>query len=258
MSVDAMLLSAGFGKRLRPLTENIPKPLVEVAGKTLIERNLELLQKAQINRVFINLHYRGQQIREFVGDGSRWGLEAIYSEEEEILDTGGGIRKIAEFVQTPHLLTINSDVLIDPDAPIAELVRTHTQCPKLPWATMMLREDASAKEYGSLVVNQDAEVLRILNTVRPDSLTAVGGEQNGFEELMFAGIEVLSAKIFERMPPPGSKFSITQDTLCSLLSEGGLIKAFKYSGFWSDIGTPDRLQAASKDFTACMQDASEV
>ncbi len=244
MCVDAMLLSAGYGKRLRPITETIPKPLVKVGGKTLIERNLELLQRAGIKRVFINLHYRGQQIREFVADGSRWGMTTVYSEEPELLDTGGGIRKIAELVATPHLLTINSDVLIDPEAPLADLLRAHIDAEDEPLATMLLREDPQAKAFGSLLMNQSGEVVRMLDTEKPERK-----EGERVEELMFAGIEVLSAKIFDKMPAVGTKFSITRDTLCGLLAEGGLIRGFKYQGFWSDIGTPDRLEEASKLFT---------
>jgi len=241
MPVDAMLLSAGFGTRLRPLTNDIPKPLVMLEGKTLIERNLEVLRSIGVRRVFINLHYLGDQIRDYVGDGKPWDLAVEYSEEPELLDTGGGIAKIAALVKTPHLLTINSDVFIAERHPVKELVETHISDESKPLSTMMLREDAQSEAFGEIVINESREVIRFLDVESPSH-----GPASKSETLMFAGIQVLSADLLAKMPKDNSKFSITRDTLRNEVANGGLIRGIKYQGFWSDIGTPDRLEIASK------------
>ena len=89
-----MILAAGFGSRLRPLTDRAPKPLLLVGGHPLIAYPLALLREAGIREVLINLHHLGGQVREALGDGSAWGVSITYSEEDPILDTGGAIKKI--------------------------------------------------------------------------------------------------------------------------------------------------------------------
>jgi len=92
--MQGIILSAGFGTRLRPLTDKIPKPLLHVGGRPLIHYSLLLLRKYGITEVVINVHYHAEKIIETIGDGSRLGMNITYSQEEEILGTGGGIRKI--------------------------------------------------------------------------------------------------------------------------------------------------------------------
>ena len=92
-----MILAAGFGSRLRPLTDRMPKPLIDVAGKPLIAYSLALLRAAGIREVIINLHHRGEDIRAALGDGAAYGMAITYSVEEPILDTGGAIRRAQRF-----------------------------------------------------------------------------------------------------------------------------------------------------------------
>ena len=125
LQADILLLSAGFGTRLRPLTESVPKPLIEVAGESLLSRNLALLSRQGCRRVIINLHYLGDKIKEFVADGSRWGLEVFYSEEPDILDTGGAIKKVAPLLEHQQLLTINSDILLGTELDLQSLLAGH-------------------------------------------------------------------------------------------------------------------------------------
>ncbi|OVE80018.1 hypothetical protein BVY02_01625, partial [bacterium J17] len=110
LDIDVLLLAAGFGSRLRPLTENTPKPLIEVGSKTLIERHLEMLAESGVQRVIVNTHYRAEQLKKYLGDGSDWGLEIVVVHESEILDTGGAIKNILPELRFEQLLTINSDI----------------------------------------------------------------------------------------------------------------------------------------------------
>ncbi len=111
----ALLLAAGEGRRLRPLTLHRPKPLVTVGGETLIERHLRALVEAGIDEVGINLHYRGEQIEQFVGTGERWGAAVRYFRERELLDTGGAIRNAASWLGSEPFLIVAADVFTDFD-----------------------------------------------------------------------------------------------------------------------------------------------
>lgn len=240
ISAEVLLLSAGFGTRLKPLTESCPKPLVSVAGKTLIERNLELVAEAGFPRVFINLHHLGHHIKAYVGDGRAWGLDVEYFEEDPILDTGGAIKNIASRWEKETLVTINSDVLIAPTFSLKTFVEKHAHHKDKPTATMLLREDVDAFAYGAVCVNEQMRVCEFLNvkylqapSVRP---------------LMYTGIQALSKRVLDFMPKEaGSVFSITKHTYPKMLSGGCFVQGVLWSGYWSDVGTHDRLKEAEKE-----------
>src|SRR3954469_4313488 len=111
--MKAMVLAAGQGTRLRPLTDRVPKALVPVAGRPMIEYPLLLLKHYGIHEIVINLHHFGEQIEAYLGDGKRFGLQISYSKERQLLDTGGGLRKAKPFFKDETFLVINTDVLID-------------------------------------------------------------------------------------------------------------------------------------------------
>ena len=242
LDCDVLLLSAGYGKRLRPLTENCPKPLVKLAGKTLIERNLEWLSRAGFKRVFINLHYRGDMIRSALGSGSSWGLEIVYVEEQELLDTGGAIKNIQAQLEHDALLTVNSDILLGPEFEVLDLLRAHQNCRLAgscsPLSTMALRPDKYAESFGSLGVDEGGRLIEFL------------GEQyipgHVAKRLMFLGIQVLSSRIYSLMHTRKSVFSITKDTLVAALKNKEYINTWIYQGYWSDVGTIERFNSASK------------
>ncbi|HUA26298.1 MAG TPA: nucleotidyltransferase family protein [Steroidobacteraceae bacterium] len=113
---NAMLLAAGRGERLRPITDTVPKPLVEVAGKPLIVRHLEALARAGIRDVVVNLSWLGGKIRATLGDGSRYGVRISYSEEGPVpLETGGGIHRALPLLGPDPFLVVNADVWTDMD-----------------------------------------------------------------------------------------------------------------------------------------------
>jgi NDP-sugar pyrophosphorylase family protein len=121
----AMILAAGKGTRLLPLTEKLPKALVPVAGKPMIHYGLDLLARHGISEVMINLHHLGSLIEEALGDGSDFGLRISYSREDELLDTGGGIKRAASFFQRKRFLVMNCDFLARID--LHELLAWHRE-----------------------------------------------------------------------------------------------------------------------------------
>ncbi len=239
---DVFVLAAGMGSRLKPLTDRIPKALVPVGGKPLIAWNLELLARAGCQRVIVNLFHLGVQIREFVGDGSQFGLEVVFVEETQLLDTGGSIKNIESLLRHQQLFTINSDILVGPEFSPSAVIDSHRSNPRAPLATMVLRSDPAVEEYGALAVDDQGRVVELLGTRSPHY-----PEGGPVRRLMFTGIQVLERSVVASMPPAGTIFSVTRDIERGLIAAGDYISSIEYSGYWNDVGTPDRLQLASND-----------
>lgn len=241
-SCDALVLAAGFGTRLRPLTETIPKPMLEVGGESLISRNLRLLRNAGFEHVFVNAHYLAATLRDYLGDGGRWGLRVTLVEEPTILDTGGAIKNIQDRMQSSSLLTINSDVLLPESFSLRDCIQSHCAAAD-PFSTMLLRRDVKSAEYGALGVSDSGRVLEFLGEHFGEQL----GDEAVVERLMFAGIQILSPRVFDYMPVAGSVFSITRDTLRVALAKGEFVNSCLYEGYWNDVGTIERYTQAEED-----------
>lgn len=238
---DVFVLAAGRGSRLRPLTDTLPKALVPVGGKPLIAWNLELLARAGCTRVIINLFHLGEQIRSFLGDGREFGMETIFVQEPQLLDTGGSIKNIEPLLRHGQLFTINSDILVGPDFSPTELLRAHRSNPDKPLATMVVRNDPAVEEYGALEIGERGRVVGFLGDRAPNT------DPTNVARRMFTGIQLLERSILDRMPPAGSVFSITRDTERAMVIAGEPIFSVEYFGYWNDVGTPDRLDQASND-----------
>ena len=241
---EILLLAAGFGERLRPITDHTPKPLIKVGSKTLIERNLELIARSGFRRVFINLHWHGEKIRNFVGDGSRWNLSVEYSDEDPILDTGGAIKQIQHRLDEPVLMTINSDILVGPDCDLNSFLHAHVENSENPIATMVVRNDPAVKVFGAIGVLPSGEVASFVG--KRFRRSGESGAEPKIDETVFTGIQILSDRVFGYMPPAGVSFGITRQTYPRMLEAGERVWSVKFSGYWSDVGTPDRLEEASK------------
>ncbi len=239
MKTEALLLAAGFGSRLKPLTDSIPKPLVPVAGLPVIAHNLQRLSDSGFKRVFINLHYLAEQIRDYVGDGSKWGLEVGFSYEPEILDTGGAISAIRDQLFGANLLVLNSDVVIGKDLLLSDFVQDFSNRHHGAVASLILRPDPEADRFGSFAIDSNDRIIRMLDAVSPTDGAVC---QTG---LMFTGISVLSSSLLSTLPQAGTKFSLTKDVYRTAILDGAFLASYRYNGYWNDIGTPERLAAAS-------------
>lgn len=211
---NAMLLAAGRGERLRPITDTLPKPLVEIAGKPLIVYHLEALASAGIRAVVINLSWLGEKIRVALGDGSRYGVRIAYSEEGPVpLETGGGIHRALPLLGPGPFLVVNSDVWTDMD-----LSRVPT-----------LEEDADAR--------------LVLAPNPPHHPRGDFGLEGDFVvereagRFTYTGIGVYRPELFAACAP--GKFPLLpllQRAIAARRLRGGL-----YRGEWLDIGSPERL-----------------
>ncbi len=229
----ALLLAAGKGERLRPLTNTVPKPLVPVAGQPLIAYALGWLRHHGVAEVAINLHHLGAQIREAVGDGAAYGVAVHYSEEPEILGTGGAIRNLAGWLGDAPFVVVNADIVHDVD--LAALARLHHAQRSL--ATLALRPDPESARYGEIAIDAAGRIRSFLGVPAPTAeLTA----------LMFTGVQILDPAIVSRIPWPGPSSS-TQHLYLPLVREGAPLFGLRYDGYWSDAGTPASLAALRRD-----------
>ena len=152
-----MILAAGLGTRLRPLTNTIPKPLLPIAGTPLIVWNLLLLKQYGFHDVVINLHHLGPMIEQAVGNGSRYGLRVIYSREPTILGTGGGLKQAEPYFSGESVLVLNGDTLVDLD--LGALCAFHQERDAM--ATLVLRKDPEAARWGLVEMDSDNRIVRI-------------------------------------------------------------------------------------------------
>lgn len=227
-----MILAAGLGTRLRPLTDRLPKPLLPIAGRPLIHYTLSWLASAGIRRVMINLHYQGGRIREALGDGSRFGLDVSYSDEPEILGTGGGLKRVERFFADGPFLVVNADVLttLDPRA----LITAHEARRSL--ATLAVREDPDVTSYGAIGLDSDGRIRRFLGRGTWTGST--------LQDVMFTGIHVVDPRVFDEIP--AGVFSPITDAYIGLVERGEPLFGYRTDAFWIDIGTPDRYALAER------------
>lgn len=237
--MKAMVFAAGYGERLRPLTDKLPKALVPVAGRPMIEYPLLLLRHYGITEVIINLHHLGEKIEEHLRDGKKLGLKIVYSEEKELLDTGGGLLKARPFLSDSNFIVINSDVIID--LSLSELLDQHRQRGAI--ATLVLRSDPQADQYGAIETSADLRIQRFLSHKAP------GCESAGrLTKYMFTGVQILEPRVFDYMEQTNAlaKFSTTKVTYPKMLVQGERLYGFPFHGYWQDTGTVERIKEAEK------------
>lgn len=231
----AMILAAGFGTRLRPLTNTVPKALVPVAGRPLIEYNLLLLKAYGIEDIVINLHHLGGKIREALGDGSAYGLRITYSPEDPILESGGGIKNAQSFLDGDTFLVINCDTIIDVN--LNTLIAAHQQTKSV--ATLVLRSDPEAASYGLLETEAHGRLRRIRGEPREVTVT------EPLSQYMFTGCQVLEPRIFAFMPEV-KPFSTTRETYVSMLRANELLYGFIHTGTWMTVDDAEAMKHATR------------
>lgn len=210
--MKAMILAAGLGKRMRPLTDHCPKPLLPVAGKPLIVHHLERLSEAGIHEVVINVSYRAEQIVEALGNGDDYGLRIHWSRETEPLETGGGIQQALPSLGEAPFLLINGDVW----------------CDALPDQNALQGKDLA---HLMLVANPP-------HHPRGDfGLTDGRVNQTDTQRFTYAGIGIIHPALLAGQPQ--GAFALAP--LLRAAMENQRVSGEYYRGHWVDVGTPERL-----------------
>lgn len=221
MTTDALILAAGRGERLRPLTDNIPKPLLTVGGRSLIEHRVHALVEAGVSNIVINLSHLGAQIKEHLGDGTALGAHIIYSDEPRgALETGGGIVQALPMLHSDPFLVVNADIWTDLD--FADLPASFTGL-----AFLVLVDNPEHHPHGDFRL--DGEIVRTLDHDRGPPLT-------------FSGIGLYHRELFRDARP--GRFPLAP--LLFAAARRGAVCGRHYRGRWTDIGTMERLHQLRK------------
>ncbi len=217
--MKAMILAAGRGERLRPLTDTLPKPLVEVRGKPLVAWHLERLAAAGIREVVINVSHLADLMVGALGDGARWGLAIDWSREALPLETAGGIALAREKLGAAPFLLVNADVHCD-----------------LPFEPLVRLDLAGALGHIVMVPNPPFRPGGDFSLAGAAVGTAVGNP--GAPRYTYSGIGVLDPRIVDGIAP-GSKAPLAP--LLRAAADAGRLGGELYTGLWNDVGTPERL-----------------
>ncbi len=217
--MKVMILAAGVGERMRPLTEHTPKPLLEVGGKPLIAWHIEALAALGLDELVINVSHLAGQIMEWCGDGSRWGVRICYSREPEPLETAGGIHRALPLLGDAPFLVVNGDVWTS--FPLQRLLARRN----LPAgaAHLVLVDNPPQHPDGDFCVTTGGGV-----SARPPDTRG----------LTYAGIGVYTAGFFAGMAPG----KLPLRPLLDAAIARGRVSGEHFRGAWTDVGTPQRLR----------------
>ena len=237
--MKAMILAAGLGTRLHPLTASKPKALVEIHGITLLELLLQKLKKSGIRQIIVNVHHFAEQIIDFLKQNHNFDLDIQISQEPELLDTGGGLKKAAWFFNNEEsFLLHNVDVFSDID--LEHFQNMHLQSGAL--ASLAVRTRKSNRYFLSDAQNN----LCGWESIAPPSKKIVRPPVGNIKQVSFMGIHIISPGIFSYMPA-SNKFSII-DLYLDAAAKFNINTIDCQQNKWMDLGTPENIQNALNYF----------
>ncbi|MCV6594270.1 MAG: nucleotidyltransferase family protein [Silicimonas sp.] len=228
-----VLMAGGLGTRLRPLTETVPKPMLNVGGKPLLEQIIGVFADQGFWRISISVNYRAEMVRDYFGDGSDFGVSIDYIEEKQRMGTAGALSLLSEPPEGPFIV-MNGDLLVT--LQFADLLAYHRE--KSARGTLVVREYESQIPYG---------------VVRSEDGLMTGIEEKPVERYFVnGGIYVLSPEALDHLTP-GAPLDMP-DLLLRLRAEGGNVGVFPLRDYWRDIGRIDDLEAARSEFDSIFRD----
>ena len=223
-----MILAAGLGTRLGPLTEERPKALMPVVNIPIIARNIEYLKTFGVRNIAVNTHHHYQQILDYLNRGRPFGMDIETRVEDEILGTGGGIKNFQDFFDSGSFIVINSDILTNIDLAIA--YDHHKNAGNI--ATLILH---NREPFNQIKVNNRDQIIKIANKNNPDMLA-------------FTGIHIMEPEILRHIPE--RQYSDIIDCYRLLIQSGAIGAYISESHYWYDIGTLEGYISANKELLA--------
>ena len=234
--MKAMILAAGFGTRLQPLTHQVPKPMVPILNRPILEHTIHLLRTHGIRDITVNLHHLPEMIQEYFGDGKDFGVQLHWSHEPEILGTAGGIKKAQKFLEGESFLVINSDVVVDID--LSKVISFHkAQGSAL---TLVARKGDSPEQCDPIAVDDNDRIVHMVGTSSKDM-------PSDTTRILFTGIQVMEPEIFDRIPE-NKFYGTTTDVFPGMLEDELPLFVYWHHGYWKDIGTIQSYLDVHRDF----------
>lgn len=232
----AIIIAGGLGTRLRPLTYEIPKPIIPMANKPFVFHQIELLKKFGITEIILNLHYLSDNIKNLFAELKDIGVKIYYSIEKEPLGTAGAVKNAEQFFDKGPMVVFNGDILTDIN--LEKLIDYHKK--KKATVTLALKEVPDPTSYGLVITDKNGKVQRFMEKPSWDQVTA---------KTINAGVYVVDPKIFKKVPA-GKPFSFERQLYPLLLEEGAGIFGHVTDAYWMDIGDPSKYLQAHIDILA--------
>ncbi|TCL70772.1 NDP-sugar pyrophosphorylase family protein [Hydrogenispora ethanolica] len=230
--MKAMILAAGVGSRLEPLTCNIPKPMVPVVNRPAMEHIINLLVKNNITKVAANLWYLPDKIQSYFGDGSRYGIEIHYSVEKELMGTAGGVKKLESFFDETFII-VSGDAVTDIDLP--GFIDKHRKSGAL--ATIALKEVSDPRQFGVVITDKDGRIKAFQEKPSLDE---------AMSRLANTGIYIFEPEIFKYIPAQ-TVFDFGKQLFPELVQRGESFYGYSMKGYWCDIGSLTQYRLAHYD-----------
>jgi len=231
----AMIMAAGVGSRLMPMTRDIPKPMIPMANRPLLVDNIELLKAHGFDGIIANLHYHADVIAGYFGDGHDWGIELHYSREEHLLGTAGGVKRCQWFLDDTFVI-VSGDALTDID--LAGLVKSHRDKGAL--ATIALKEVEDVENFGIVITSADGRIKSFQEKPRPEQ---------ALSRVANTGIYVFEPEIFDLIPPE-QFYDFGKELFPLLVSKAAPFYGVTVSGYWCDVGNIETYRQAHADILA--------
>jgi mannose-1-phosphate guanylyltransferase/phosphomannomutase len=220
--MKAMILAAGVGSRLGPLTRNLPKPLVPIINRPVMEHIVELLRKYGFTEIMVNLYYLGDQIKEYFGDGKRFGVEIHYSEEDQLWGDAGSVKRVEDFFKDETFIVVGGDDLADID--LGRLMKTHRDKKALSTIALSLVDDPS--EYGIVLMNEEGRITRFLEKPKGEVI---------FSNTANTGVYVFEPELFELIPR-NTFYLFGKNFFPQMLAQGRPLYGHLTASYWKDVG----------------------
>ena len=233
--MKAMVLAAGFGTRLQPLTHVLPKPMFPVLGRPLLSHTFDILESANITDVAVNVHHLPDFIINYFEKKKMHDLNLHFSREEKILGTAGGIKKMEGFLEGGPFILINSDIITD--IKLDKVIDFHKKNnSKL---TLVVRQDISPEQYDSIEICKDG---RIVHFVGASSMNIPGNTTR----VMFTGIQIIEPEIFKRIPE-GQFCGTTESIFPQMIKDEVPVYGYLHNGYWKDMGNRENYLQVNSD-----------
>ena len=230
--MKAMILAAGEGRRMAPLTDTSPKPMLSVAGRPLIEHHLRRLREAGVTEVVVNVAHLAEKLIDFLGDGSRWDIHVAISRERQPLETAGGIIHALSLLGDAPFLVVNGDIYTD--YPFEQLVGT---LPPAAGAHLILVANPAHNRNGDFLLKEDRQPHGQIALTTP-------GVTSADNTLTYSGMGIYCPALFSQCVPGKQPLKPVLDQAIARRRVTGEL----FEGVWEDVGTPDRLAALNRRF----------
>lgn len=233
--MQALILAGGFGTRLRPLTLNLPKPVVPLVNRPILAYQIELLKRAGITDIILSLNYQPDKIQEVIGNGEKYGVKIRYVTEPEPLGTAGAVKFAEEFINQTTVI-LNGDNLINLD--ISAVANYHKE--QNATATIVLQRLENPLGYGLVEIDEANNVLNFLEKTSAEALTKIS------TRTVNAGTYILEPSVLDLIPKD-ENYSFEYGVFPELLKRNDKFLAFVDDSYWLDVGTPSRYLFAHQE-----------